>query len=678
MVEDTPAIQDVGAHRSTGDARGEQAIALIVLSDDPRAAEHAAAAYRYGKAGFLPHYHIDRRGAIRRFIDEARAGRGLGLAHAGGLFAEPIDPRALSVVLQKRATAGYDGPLLRALHRLLADLVGRHQLGEEAVVRLVGDGRRRAVPYVPPPPPRLAAAAPLAPGGEQPGPTAESASPLPPADVAGDLVLGAAARPAPPASAAAELWRFLYAESFKPSGANLDLEWAFPIYAAAKGLGAPVAANRPAPLLFGGEEYNYQPFARDTVFNEGKNYAAVQSLNELLGPIAVIPPRGLAFELLSASYRDAVAASVARGLVLSGKPELNPGWKFHQVARANGLGPALSGNYLTADKRYIVQVFAGDTLYTPVSQQSGCYRLSETDPAAPAYRPIWAETYRVSPARYDPESPFQRMAARLRLGAPLSAVYAAEHAGQPYTLQIFALDTLYRGPDGQLRLMGELEKPELIAWPPDARQLLPRPPGPRQVAVDVGPPRRADPRWPPPPPFAPLFAQPGGAEAALGEIRWVRAASGDPDAIRITNGWNEQHLTLVEVPQLRRFASAGGGRIRFHQRAAAQLRQLFADWEAAGLLPLILSFDGAYNPRTIRSTTPGQVTDILSNHAYGTAFDLNAAQNGFMRQPALVGAYGSLRELVPLAYANGFYWGGHFRYPGGGADGMHFEWAVPL
>ena len=60
----------------------------------------------------------------------------------------------------------------------------------------------------------------------------------------------------------------------------------------------------------------------------------------------------------------------------------------------------------------------------------------------------------------------------------------------------------------------------------------------------------------------------------------------------------------------------------------------------------------------------------MSNHAFGSAFDINAEQNTLGTRPPLVGQHGSVRQLVPIANKWGFYWGGHF---GGRQDGMHFE-----
>ena len=69
-------------------------------------------------------------------------------------------------------------------------------------------------------------------------------------------------------------------------------------------------------------------------------------------------------------------------------------------------------------------------------------------------------------------------------------------------------------------------------------------------------------------------------------------------------------------------------------------------------------------PRFVRGSRT-----ILSNHSFGTAFDINVPWNLLGSVPALVGQKGSVRELVPIANQNGFYWGGHFPRK----DGMHFS-----
>jgi hypothetical protein len=186
--------------------------------------------------------------------------------------------------------------------------------------------------------------------------------------------------------------------------------------------------------------------------------------------------------------------------------------------------------------------------------------------------------------------------------------------------------------------------------------------------VRAGAPRR-DPNWPPKPDFNILTDRNGQRERVLGKIEWVRKSGDD---ITITNDWVERHIIEVSIPQLARFRNTNGGRIKFHRLAADQLRRLWQAWEDTGLLHLVLTFDGAWWPRTIRSNPT-----TLSNHAYGTAFDINAQWNGFYKPAALVGDRGSVRELVPIANALGFFWGGHWNYDGKGAsDGMHFEWAV--
>ncbi len=161
----------------------------------------------------------------------------------------------------------------------------------------------------------------------------------------------------------------------------------------------------------------------------------------------------------------------------------------------------------------------------------------------------------------------------------------------------------------------------------------------------------------------------------------------DPEHVRILGGWPEANIRQVWVPQLRRNVSV-------NHLVAEPFLALWAEWERLGLLGgaecpgvrhdgrgLVLSFNGAWVPRMKRTkgtyeerrlAAAARGVSGLSNHAWGTAFDLNAAWNGLGREPAALGTTGSVRELVPAAEALGWFWGGHFRSR---PDGMHFEWA---
>ncbi len=92
---------------------------------------------------------------------------------------------------------------------------------------------------------------------------------------------------------------------------------------------------------------------------------------------------------------------------------------------------------------------------------------------------------------------------------------------------------------------------------------------------------------------------------------------------------------------------------------------MWADWEAAKLLDRILVYDGSFVPRFVRGSRT-----VLSNHAYGSAFDINERYNKLGKRAALVGERGCVRELVPIANLWGFCWGGHYN---GRPDSMHFE-----
>lgn len=175
-----------------------------------------------------------------------------------------------------------------------------------------------------------------------------------------------------------------------------------------------------------------------------------------------------------------------------------------------------------------------------------------------------------------------------------------------------------------------------------------------------------DPSWPPRPSLTPLTSN-MERQKVWGRFRFeAQPVPGNRENIRILGGWEDENIVRVEIPQLRSVAGApSSGTVRFHRKAADQLRALWRAWEEAGLLPLVLTWEGSFVPRFVRGSTK-----VLSNHCYGSAFDINAGWNALGTRPALVGQKGSVRELVPLANEHGFFWGGHFN---GRPDGMHFE-----
>jgi D-alanyl-D-alanine carboxypeptidase/Putative peptidoglycan binding domain len=173
--------------------------------------------------------------------------------------------------------------------------------------------------------------------------------------------------------------------------------------------------------------------------------------------------------------------------------------------------------------------------------------------------------------------------------------------------------------------------------------------------------------FPPPPAFAPLATN-EKKQQAFGSFAFVAApVPGNPENIRITDNWASQNIVIVSIPQL--INIKGNDRVQFHKLGANQLKKMWSDWETAGLLPLVLTWAGSFVPRFIRGSRT-----TLSNHSFGSAFDINVAWNQLGAVPALVGQKGSVRELVQIANANGFYWGGHFTRK----DGMHFELAKIL
>ena len=175
-------------------------------------------------------------------------------------------------------------------------------------------------------------------------------------------------------------------------------------------------------------------------------------------------------------------------------------------------------------------------------------------------------------------------------------------------------------------------------------------------------------------PFPPGFpVRPAGvnpltsaqADAIFGRYAYVSAPTRDnPEAIRITDGWADKNIVTVVIPQLVKAGVHATGKATMHRLAVPQVLALWQAWEDAGLLHLVRSWEGMFVARFIRGSR-----STLSNHAKGSAFDINYTGNELGRTPAAVGKLNSVRELVPLAVHFGFYWGGWFSR----ADGMHFE-----
>ena len=172
---------------------------------------------------------------------------------------------------------------------------------------------------------------------------------------------------------------------------------------------------------------------------------------------------------------------------------------------------------------------------------------------------------------------------------------------------------------------------------------------------------------------APQLSAAGYQSAAGSPVRTLRVcvgtsarqSGGDPHLGR----WEHDNIVEVPIPQLRKvLGDKAPTSIRFHRLAANQLQSLWAEWETAGLINRVLSFGGGFVARFVRGSR-----SVLSNHAFGSAFDINEAYNPFGRRPLSNGRKGCVRELVPIANRNGFYWGGHYQSR---MDGMHFEIAV--
>ena len=173
--------------------------------------------------------------------------------------------------------------------------------------------------------------------------------------------------------------------------------------------------------------------------------------------------------------------------------------------------------------------------------------------------------------------------------------------------------------------------------------------------------------YPPTPAALPASLPATQMHDTFGEIVSEPAPTDDnPERIRITNGWAQAHIVSVHLPQtIGMEGSTTSGVHSMHKLVQAQMRGVWQAWQNRELLNQVSTFSGLWVPRYQRGSTRA-----LSNHAWGTAFDVNASSNAYWHLPAFPGENGCLFEHATIAADFGFGWGGHFTRR---LDGMHFE-----
>ena len=175
--------------------------------------------------------------------------------------------------------------------------------------------------------------------------------------------------------------------------------------------------------------------------------------------------------------------------------------------------------------------------------------------------------------------------------------------------------------------------------------------------------------YPPKPDFQPLIGN-ASREKLFGEFQYKASpTSQNPEKIIILDDWKSENIENVKLPALTDALGVKHSGMLWHKSTSHQLAGFFEAIYKEGLHNHIISYAGSFYPRFIRGSRK-----TLSNHSWGTAFDINAPQNWLNKQPARMGEKGCLLELVPIANEFGFYWGGHFSRK----DGMHFEIAKIL
>ena len=146
------------------------------------------------------------------------------------------------------------------------------------------------------------------------------------------------------------------------------------------------------------------------------------------------------------------------------------------------------------------------------------------------------------------------------------------------------------------------------------------------------------------------FLTGGNVAAAVGSFSY----KANPDGtVRPAQSWVSANIRTEEMPII--------GTVTGHRVMLPQLKAALSEVVTSKLSKAIYTYDGCYVPRFI-GHDPSRG---LSFHTYGTAIDLNAADN-------YRGIAGKMdRRVVAIFKKWGFAWGGDWNY----TDPMHFELA---
>lgn len=121
---------------------------------------------------------------------------------------------------------------------------------------------------------------------------------------------------------------------------------------------------------------------------------------------------------------------------------------------------------------------------------------------------------------------------------------------------------------------------------------------------------------------------------------------------------SERHMVLFDVPKSLEVGVIPK-RIYCNKDMVTPLTKAFANIVTRNLEAHLKTWDGCFNIRQKRGS------GSASLHSWGIAIDINAAWNGFGKQPTMH------PDLVKCFTEAGFDWGGTWSHP----DGMHFQLA---